>query len=274
MSSVDLIINLFNIESNECTRIHDENRKLVRCVKSAPGNIIIKGNLDGSVKIGNTIIDAHTKSVKGILILSKNKFITYSWDKTIKLFDLDTFECIRTLIGHESYVKAIDKISTDKIVSCSSRSIKIWNLDDGLCLKAISDYPTCLNVLKVISETEIACDSGYDIKILNINSGICLKTLEGHSACIGSIIHLSKEQIASSAENGEIKIWNINNGECLRTFEAYTDKACYLVKLTRNSIISFAVVENKIKIWNTDTGNCLKIIQTEDRRGLLEIDLF
>jgi hypothetical protein len=71
-------------------------------------------------------------------------------------------------------------------------------------------------------------------------------------------------------------IWNINTGECMRKFEAYTKNlfiACFLFKLTRNSIISFALDEDKIKIWNTDTGNCLKVLQIKNS-SLIQIDLF
>lgn len=259
-TSSDDIIKIWDIESNECIRIFYQETEPLTCAKSALGNIIIKGYLNGSVKIENNIIDAHTETVVDILILSQNKFITCSDDCTIKLFDFDTFECI----GHETEILAIDKISTDTIASCSHESIRIWNLNNGECLKTIDFDDDQINNygLKVISETEIACGSDNDIKIWNINSGICLKTLKGHSGIIISIIHLSKEQIASSDYFGEIRIWNLNSGECLRTFKANRDK-CYLKKVTRNSIISCGLEENSVKIWDTDTGNCLKVLQSK-----------
>jgi WD40 repeat protein len=274
-TSSDDIIKIWDIESNECIKTFDIDTELLLCAKNAPGNIIIRGYLNGSVKIGNTTIDAHTDSVVDILILTQNKFITCSNDCTIKLFDFDTFECIRTFIGHELGINAIDKISTDKIVSCSHESIRIWNINNGECLKVILDDRKYHYNLKVISETELACGSDNDIKILNINSGICLKTFEGHFGCVRNIIHLSRDQIASSDEYGEIRIWNINNGECLRTFNENTGERCFLNKLTRNSIISYLPDENnaKFKIWNTDTGDCLKILQDEID-PIVNIDLF
>ena len=51
-------------------------------------------------------------------------------DKTIKSFDLNTNECIRTFIGHEDKVWDLKIISNDKIVSCSSDGIiRKWNLN-------------------------------------------------------------------------------------------------------------------------------------------------
>jgi WD40 repeat protein len=257
----DDIIKIWNIESNECIRIFNQETEPLSCAKIAHGNIIIKGYLNGSVKIRNTTIDAHTDSVVDILILTQNKFITCSNDCTIKLFDFDTFECIRTFIGHELGINAIDKISTDTIVSCSHESIRIWNINNGECLKVILDDQKFHYSLKVISETEIATISCFHIKIWNINSGICLRTF-GDNIDIWSIIHLSKEQIASCDEFGAIKIWNLNNGECLRTFNENKGEF-FLKKLTRNSIISCGLDSNSVQIWDTDTGNCLKVLQNE-----------
>jgi WD40 repeat protein len=266
--SLNGIIKLWDIESNECIRTFDLDTENLSCAKIAPGNMLIRGYFNGSVKIGNTLINAHIKRVVDILILSQNKFITCSSDKSLKLFDFDTFECIRTFIGHESDVLAIDKISTDKIVSNCYKSIRIWNLNNCECLKVISDMN---NIdLKVISKTELACSSNCDIKIWNINSGICLKTFEGHSGNIMSIVYLSKEQIASNDQFGEIRIWNLNNGECLRTFNEYS-RRFYLKKLTRNLIISFTANKDTIKIWNTDTGLCLKVLQIG---RIYSLDLF
>ena len=50
--------------------------------------------------------------LKVVLILSDSRFVTCSFEK-IKLFDLNEFNCIRTLV-HEG-VWAIDKISNEKI---------------------------------------------------------------------------------------------------------------------------------------------------------------
>jgi WD40 repeat protein len=54
-------------------------------------------------------INAHTSLIYKTLLISNNRFATCSWDKTIKLFDLNTYECIRTLIGHLCEVWCTEK---------------------------------------------------------------------------------------------------------------------------------------------------------------------
>jgi WD40 repeat protein len=76
--------------------------------------------------------------VNKIELVSNDRFVTCSHDFTIKLFDLNTLECIRTFIGHEDTVRGINESSDETIVSCSSdKTIRIWNLNSGECLKNI-----------------------------------------------------------------------------------------------------------------------------------------
>ena len=83
-------------------------------------------------------INEHTNVVVSIMMVSDNKFVTGSFDKTMKLFDMDNFNCIRTFIGHEDKIYDINKLSIDKIVSLSDdKTIRIWNLTNGECLKEI-----------------------------------------------------------------------------------------------------------------------------------------
>jgi WD40 repeat protein len=44
------------------------------------------------------------KTINMISLISNDKFTTCSDDQTIKLFDINTFECIRIFFGHKHYV--------------------------------------------------------------------------------------------------------------------------------------------------------------------------
>ena len=72
----------------------------------------------------------------------------------IKLFDLDTFNCIQTLVNHANNIRAIDKLSINQLVSCSTKGlIKIWDLSNGKYFKAILDME--ISSLRVILDDTI-----------------------------------------------------------------------------------------------------------------------
>ena len=57
-----------------------------------------------------------------------NKIASGSWDNTIKIWDIATGKCERTLLGHENSVNALCLLPGNKIASgLSDNTIKIWD---------------------------------------------------------------------------------------------------------------------------------------------------
>ena len=62
-----------------------------------------------------------------IIQLSDGKIASGSYDTTIKLWDMNTYQCIQTLKGHEQAVNSIIQLSDGKIASGSfDKTIKLW----------------------------------------------------------------------------------------------------------------------------------------------------
>jgi len=65
--------------------------------------------------------------------------ISGSYDKTIKIWDMNTGLCVNTLNGHSESIWSI-ALTPDgtRIVSGSEdKSVKIWSLQSGSCLKTL-----------------------------------------------------------------------------------------------------------------------------------------
>ena len=70
------------------------------------------------------------------------KIISGSYDNTIKIWDANTGQCLKTLEGHSDDVISV-AYSPDgkKIVSGSSdKTIKIWDAKKGECLKTLEGH--------------------------------------------------------------------------------------------------------------------------------------
>ena len=50
-----------------------------------------------------------------------------SFDKTIKIWDINNFNCVHTIYGHKDLILIVIKINSKVIISCSNdNEIKIW----------------------------------------------------------------------------------------------------------------------------------------------------
>ena len=68
-------------------------------------------------------------------------------------------------------------------------SIKFWNINDAQCIKTLNGHTDHVYCLLLLENGHVASGSKDEkIKIWNMPTGVCIKTFEGHSDRIQPII--------------------------------------------------------------------------------------
>ena len=85
------------------------------------------------------IFDQHSDGINSIQVDEIcNKIFSASDDETIKIWNLETGECLKTLNDHTESVKSILIIPNNKFISGSAdATIKIWDLNSFECLNKL-----------------------------------------------------------------------------------------------------------------------------------------
>ncbi|KAL0255636.1 nuclear distribution protein PAC1 [Cryptococcus tetragattii IND107] len=81
---------------------------------------------------------------------------TGSRDKTIKLWDALSGQCLRTFVGHDNWIRALVFHPTGKYLLSASddKTIKLWDLVNGRCTKTIeahSHFVTCMTWARAVT---------------------------------------------------------------------------------------------------------------------------
>jgi len=227
--------------------------------------------------------------------LAKKYLITSSLDSSIKIFDLNTFECLKTLRGHTEGVKCIEIISfkDSKLISGSlDKSLKLWNLDAGACTKTLNFHSYGIKCMQTLPDDKIASGSFQEIKIIDLRSETCLNTLSSDIAWVHTLKLLPNGFLATCIEcnsispNGGIELWDINTGRLVSKL-SITDESkesmelfrclCLINERTLASSSTYVPIRPKsmeeqrvshqIKIWDFDTGKCEKNILVQEGLG-------
>jgi len=212
----------------------------------------------------------HSHFVSDVVISSDGQFaLSSSWDRTLRLWDLNSGQTTRRFVGHTGDVLSV-AFSADnrQIVSASrDRTIKLWNtlaeckytiVDDGHTewVSAVRFSPAPQNPVIV--------SAGWDKKVKVWNLTNCkLRTDHiGHSGYL-NVVTVSPDGslCASGGRDGNAMLWDLNEGKHLYTLE--TGDEIHALTFSPNRYWLVAATGSAIKIWDLETKNIIDELRPE-----------
>ena len=159
----------------------------------------------------------------GIMCLQfdDNILATGSYDTTVKIWDLDTCEEIRTLKGHESGIRCLQFDDTKLISGSIDRTLKVWNWRTGQCLSTLTGHVGGVVGLHFDSTLLASASTDKTIKIWNFEDKSC-SVLRGHTDWVNAVkLDTQSRTIVSASDDCTVKMWDLDTKQCIRTFEGH-----------------------------------------------------
>jgi WD40 repeat protein/serine/threonine protein kinase/tetratricopeptide (TPR) repeat protein len=194
-----------------------------------------------------------------------NRIVSGSYDLTVKIWDAQSGNCLRTLEGHGQLVLAVDFSPDGKLIASGdgwNHTLKIWDASTGACLHTIKAHSGDIHDLSFSPDGRFVASAGDDklVKIWNVSTGACIKTLRGHSNGVFCIAFSPDgKHIASGSWDKKVKIWESTSGECIQTLKGHGGTV-EDISFSRDGskIASCGYWDRKIIIWDTSNGNILR----------------
>jgi len=193
------------------------------------------------------------------------KIVSGGSDKLVKVWNIDTNNCILTLYGNLNKVLSVSwSPDGEKIVSGSfDNSIRVWNANSGNMIQTIVPVkdPVTGVAFNPINKGEnkyipkiVSC--GYDnfIRVFNVNDSQELMKMKGYSH---SSIDWSPDgnKIVAGSYGGYAFVWDAKNGNLLFRLEGHSNSVNSVSFSPDSSFIVSSSTDTSIKIWDAITGN-------------------
>lgn len=157
---------------------------------------------------------------EGITCLRFNRkhLMSGSLDTTIKIWNVETGECVRTLTGHLKGVRSLAFDNQKLITGGFDSTIKVWNYHTGQCISTYRGHDDTVSSVDFSNKTIVSGSADCTVKVWHVDSRTCY-TLRGHTDCINCVkIHEPSNTVFSASDDTTIKMWDLNNNQCLKVF--------------------------------------------------------
>ena len=269
--------NIISVSEDKSIKIYDNHFNILQDIQNAHNNSIFYVDIkdennfitssindikswikeNNLFKINKNIKNAHSDWITKAIYYQKNKIISCSWDKTIKIWkeNIINYKNIKT-ITHSSDVHSM--------LLLEDKNILVFGGVDGIQLLELNNYKKiidfkntfcgCNNSLCRINEDNIIVpayeNKSFSLKIISISLLSIIKQIDYPFSCWGISFIKKKGIIITGGKSKNIITYRSDNYECILKFNtAHNDSINGFIELKDGTIASFSRDSN-IKIWS------------------------
>jgi len=239
-------------------------------------NVLVSGSRDKRVMIweltpeGETIgyarrlLTGHSEPVASVVLSSDGQFaLSGSWDKTLRLWDLNTGATVRKFKGHEKDVYSVAFSGDNRQIVSGGRdkTIKLWNTL-AECKYSITedvhtDWISCV-VFSPSAKMPLIVSGGWDklVKVWNLSNCKLRTNLVGHGGVVyTATVSPDGSLCASGGKDATAMLWDVNDGKHLYSLDAGStiNALCFSPK----NYWLVAATDSSIKVWDLENKSVL-----------------
>jgi hypothetical protein len=105
-------------------------------------------------------LQGHSEDVWSVSVCpDARRAVSASWDKTLRVWDLDTGQCLRTLQGHSEGVNSVSVCPDGRraVSASDDKTLRVWDLDTGQCVAVYHAGSAVVSVVITPSGDRIVC---------------------------------------------------------------------------------------------------------------------
>ncbi|CAO3670161.1 unnamed protein product [Umbelopsis ramanniana] len=212
----------------------------------------------------------HNHFVQDLAISSDGQFaLSASWDKTIRLWDLNTGTTTRRFIGHTNDVLSVSFSADNRQIVSGSRdkTIKLWNTL-GECKFNITEgghteWVSCVR-FSPNPANPVIVSGGWDkiVKVWELTKCKLRTNHIGHTGYITSVTISPDGSLCSSGgKDGIVMLWDLNESKHLYSLEA--GDLINALTFSPNRYWLCAATSTCIKIWDLESKTLIEEIRPE-----------
>uniref|UniRef100_A0AAY5EJ71 Apoptotic protease-activating factor 1 n=1 Tax=Electrophorus electricus TaxID=8005 RepID=A0AAY5EJ71_ELEEL len=225
---------------NILATLHGHTKTVHHCLFTDNGQTLITSSEDATLRVWKwmtgecRVLEGHQEPVRKFHLLggssSSPMLLSWSFDGTVKVWDLSSGEKLHDLKCHEAAILSGDVTPGEHLFSTGSadNSAKVWSCTSWKMEFCLSGHKACVRSCRFSwDDRRLATgDDNGEIRLWSMLDGALLKTCAQNTKdCMDSFhggwvtdLHFSPDNKVLVSTGGYIKWWSVQRGEALQTF--------------------------------------------------------
>ena len=188
-----------------------------------------------------------------------------SWDKTVRIWDVNTGDPLQTLTGHTGRVYSVSFSPDGQTLASGSwdGTVRIWDVNTGRQLRTLTGHMQPVNSVSFSSDGQKIATGSDDetVRLWDANTGDPLRTLTGHTFLVNSVsFSPDGQKIATGNGDGWVRIWDVNTGAPLQTVRERTAYVNSVSFSPDGQTLASGSGDSTVRLWNVNTGARLQTL--------------
>ena len=210
-------------------------------------------------------LTGHRSWVNSVSITADGRIgVSGGADRTVRLWDLESGECLTTLDGHTGAVTSVS-VTPDGHTAVSASedaTVRVWFLDGHQCRRVL-DGPssgfTAVDITPDGARALAGCDDG-SLWLWDLHSGHRMHTIRAQTGRIRGVRMTPDARIAVCGA-GVGRVWDIVRGVCVQTLEDGRGSDFQCLSITPDGRLAVSGgATGRLRAWDIETGECLRTL--------------
>jgi WD40 repeat protein len=194
-----------------------------------------------------------------------------SQDKTIRLWDTDSGDCVHTLTGSEYGCRSVAFDRFGQLLACgtgdesdSRGELRLWDVASRKLLDRFPKRPESVNCIAFDPSGAKLADACVDryIRMQDVASGSLLLIFQGHQGYVNDIAFNARGNIlASTSYDATVKLWDSATGSMLRSLVGHSEPVTGLAFVSAGELLATSSYDKTVKLWNVSSGQLIRTLE-------------
>jgi WD40 repeat protein len=216
------------------------------------------------MKVGKEV-KLHKEAIRCAVVLRDGRLVTGSKDKSIKIWNPQSFKCIKELTHHTSHVVSLCELDNGILASGSGdTTIALWDVSNNFKLINVlnSHKNTVYSIIQLRDGPMLTASGDKTIRVFDpYDKYLCNKVLEGqHKSGVLCLLQLRDGKIVSGSSDTTMVVWDSLSFKAIKSLNGHTNSVFKVIQLSDDSICS-ASGDKTIRLWNSTSFCCFKVLE-------------